>query len=114
MCLETRRSGDRDLCRAIAHAWGELEVTEGWDQKLGWGGADKDGGCSWQSFIEPLPSFCSPSALAATPVHPVPVDGFFDYLDELAGPAFVSPTKRQPEKAGHPKPRDKKEGCKQQ
>nr|XP_020655687.1 coiled-coil domain-containing protein 50-like [Pogona vitticeps] len=51
---------------------------------------------------------------AATPVHPVPVDGFFDYLDELAGPAFVSPTKRQPEKAGHPKPRDKKEGCKQQ
>ncbi|CAM4671003.1 unnamed protein product [Lepidochelys olivacea] len=29
-------------------------------------------------------------------------------------PAFISPTKRQPEKLGHQKSRDKKEGCKQQ
>ncbi|XP_048374451.1 coiled-coil domain-containing protein 50-like isoform X2 [Sphaerodactylus townsendi] len=47
-------------------------------------------------------------------VRPVPVDGLFDYMDETSEPTFVSPTKRQPEKAGRQKSRDKKEGCKQQ
>ncbi|XP_063001120.1 coiled-coil domain-containing protein 50-like [Elgaria multicarinata webbii] len=51
---------------------------------------------------------------AAAPVRPVPVDGFFDYLDEVAESTFVSPTKRQPEKVGRHKSRDRKEGCKQQ
>ncbi|XP_066493575.1 coiled-coil domain-containing protein 50-like [Tiliqua scincoides] len=50
----------------------------------------------------------------AGPAHPVPVDGFFDYLDDASESTFVSPTKRQPEKVGYQKSKDKKEGCKQQ
>ncbi|XP_033012902.1 coiled-coil domain-containing protein 50-like [Lacerta agilis] len=56
---------------------------------------------------------CSRAA-AAPGGRSVPAGGFFDYPDELGEPAFVSPTKRQPEKVGRQKPRDKKEGCKQQ
>ncbi|XP_030042028.1 LOW QUALITY PROTEIN: trichohyalin-like [Microcaecilia unicolor] len=44
----------------------------------------------------------------------VPVEGFYDFLDDGNEPVFVSPTKRQPEKLGQQKSRDKKEGCKQQ
>ncbi|KAJ6666215.1 hypothetical protein lerEdw1_001120 [Lerista edwardsae] len=50
----------------------------------------------------------------AGPAHPVPVDGFFDYLDDVSESTFVSPTKRQPEKVGRQKSKEKKEGCKQQ
>nr|XP_034976421.1 coiled-coil domain-containing protein 50-like isoform X3 [Zootoca vivipara] len=58
-------------------------------------------------------ALCSRAA-AAPGGRSVPVVGFFDYPDELGEPAFVPPTKRQPEKVGRQKPRDKKEGCKQQ
>ncbi|XP_034976420.2 coiled-coil domain-containing protein 50 isoform X2 [Zootoca vivipara] len=58
-------------------------------------------------------ALCSRAA-AAPGGRSVPAGGFFDYPDELGEPAFVSPTKRQPEKVGRQKPRDKKEGCKQQ
>uniref|UniRef100_H3ALW9 Coiled-coil domain containing 50b n=1 Tax=Latimeria chalumnae TaxID=7897 RepID=H3ALW9_LATCH len=43
-----------------------------------------------------------------------PVDGFYDYLDDGSEAAFVLPTKRQTDKSGRQKTRDKKEGCKQQ
>ncbi|XP_075046081.1 uncharacterized protein LOC142106928 [Mixophyes fleayi] len=46
--------------------------------------------------------------------QPVPVDGFYDFMDDGAEPVFIPPTKRQPEKLGRAKPKDKKEGCKQQ
>ncbi|XP_077787564.1 uncharacterized protein LOC114602367 isoform X2 [Podarcis muralis] len=58
-------------------------------------------------------ALCSRAA-AAPGGHSVPAGSFFDYPDELGEPAFVSPTKRQPEKVGRQKPREKKEGCKQQ
>ncbi|XP_043912389.1 trichohyalin-like isoform X2 [Protopterus annectens] len=51
---------------------------------------------------------------AATKSPSVPVDGFFDYMDESTEPVFIPPTKRQTDKAGHQKSREKKEGCKQQ
>ncbi|XP_069803366.1 involucrin-like [Dendropsophus ebraccatus] len=46
--------------------------------------------------------------------QPVPVDGFYDFMDDGTDPIFIPPTKRQPEKLGRSKPKDKKEGCKQQ
>ncbi|KAM7139196.1 uncharacterized protein RBU57_016045 [Macrochelys suwanniensis] len=46
--------------------------------------------------------------------HTLLVDGLFDYIDDTIRPVFISPTKRQPEKLGCQKSRDKKEGCKQQ
>ncbi|XP_053137552.1 uncharacterized protein LOC128338737 isoform X2 [Hemicordylus capensis] len=62
----------------------------------------------------PVDGTAAHSSQAASPGRLVPVDGFFDYLDEAVEAAFVSPTKRQPEKTGRPKSREKKEGCKQQ
>ncbi|KAM4016546.1 uncharacterized protein ACNLHF_002838 isoform 1-T1 [Anomaloglossus baeobatrachus] len=50
----------------------------------------------------------------STQTQPVPVDGFYDFMDDGAEPLFIPPTKRQPEKLGRSKPKDKKEGCKQQ
>ncbi|MEE6483566.1 hypothetical protein FKM82_013596 [Ascaphus truei] len=44
----------------------------------------------------------------------VPVDGFYDFMDDSVEPIFIPPTKRQPEKLGRSKPKDKKESCKQQ
>ncbi|OCT70646.1 MGC84185 protein isoform X1 [Xenopus laevis] len=46
--------------------------------------------------------------------NPIPVDGFYDFMDDGTEPVFIPPTKRQPEKLGRSKPKDKKEGCKQQ
>nr|XP_033778641.1 coiled-coil domain-containing protein 50-like isoform X3 [Geotrypetes seraphini] len=46
--------------------------------------------------------------------YAVPVEGFYDFLDDGNEPVFVSPTKRQPDKIGQQKSRDKKESCKQQ
>lgn len=42
---------------------------------------------------------------------PVPHSGLHDFLEE---PTFIPPTKRQTEKAGRCKPKEKKENCKQQ
>lgn len=55
-----------------------------------------------------------PPSIGVGPAHPVPVDGFFDYLDDVSESTFVSPTKRQPEKVGRQKSKEKKDGCKQQ
>ncbi|CAH2319772.1 Hypothetical predicted protein [Pelobates cultripes] len=44
----------------------------------------------------------------------LPVDGFYELMDDGAEPIFIPPTKRQSEKLGRSKPKDKKEGCKQQ
>ncbi|XP_029434161.1 coiled-coil domain-containing protein 50-like isoform X4 [Rhinatrema bivittatum] len=44
----------------------------------------------------------------------LPVDGFYDFMDEGSETVFVPPTKRQLDKSGQQKSRDKKEGCKQQ
>uniref|UniRef100_A0A8C5WEJ1 Coiled-coil domain-containing protein n=1 Tax=Leptobrachium leishanense TaxID=445787 RepID=A0A8C5WEJ1_9ANUR len=44
----------------------------------------------------------------------LPVDGFYELMDDGAEPVFIPPTKRQSEKLGRSKPKDKKEGCKQQ
>ncbi|XP_060115688.1 coiled-coil domain-containing protein 50-like isoform X2 [Heteronotia binoei] len=63
---------------------------------------------------EPPPDVSTVCSQAVGSVRPVPVDGLFDYMDEISEPTFVSPTKRQPEKMGRQKTRDKKEGCKQQ
>uniref|UniRef100_A0A8D0DW79 Coiled-coil domain-containing protein n=1 Tax=Salvator merianae TaxID=96440 RepID=A0A8D0DW79_SALMN len=54
---------------------------------------------------------CSP---AAAPVHPVLVDSSFDYPSEGAESTLVSPSKQHPGKTGRRKPREKREGCKQQ
>ncbi|XP_015264632.1 PREDICTED: coiled-coil domain-containing protein 50-like isoform X1 [Gekko japonicus] len=63
---------------------------------------------------EPSPDLSAVCSQAVGSIRPVPVDGLFDYMDEISEPTFVSPTKRQPEKMGRQKSRDKKEGCKQQ
>ncbi|KAM9750826.1 coiled-coil domain-containing protein 187 isoform 1-T3 [Menidia menidia] len=42
---------------------------------------------------------------------PVPSSGLHDFLEE---PTFIPPTKRQTEKPGRSKPKEKKENCKQQ
>ncbi|XP_075696867.1 uncharacterized protein LOC142662540 isoform X2 [Rhinoderma darwinii] len=57
---------------------------------------------------------CPQEFPASTQTQPVPVDGFYDFMDDGAEPIFIPPTKRQPEKLGRSKPKDKKEGCKQQ
>ncbi|XP_056398936.1 trichohyalin-like isoform X2 [Hyla sarda] len=57
---------------------------------------------------------CPPEFPVSTQTQPVPVDGFYDFMDDGADPIFIPPTKRQPEKMGRGKPKDKKEGCKQQ
>ncbi|KAM4651618.1 uncharacterized protein O3C94_014021 isoform 1-T1 [Discoglossus pictus] len=53
-------------------------------------------------------------AQTPTQTQAVPVDGFYDFMDDGSEPIFIPPTKRQPEKLGRSKPKDKKEGCKQQ
>ncbi|XP_044134341.1 coiled-coil domain-containing protein 50-like [Bufo gargarizans] len=55
-----------------------------------------------------------PVSTLSTQTQPVPVDGFYDFMDDGTEPIFIPPTKRQPEKLGRSKPKDKKEGCKQQ
>ncbi|KAM7411473.1 hypothetical protein PAMA_021455 [Pampus argenteus] len=42
---------------------------------------------------------------------PMPHSGLHDFPEE---PTFIAPTKRQTDKAGHNKPKEKKENCKQQ
>ncbi|XP_061591491.1 coiled-coil domain-containing protein 187 isoform X2 [Cololabis saira] len=42
---------------------------------------------------------------------PLPHSGLHNFLDE---PTFIPPTKRQTDKSGHTKPKEKKENCKQQ
>lgn len=42
---------------------------------------------------------------------PVPQSGLHDFLEE---PTFIPPTKRQTDKPGRTKPKEKKENCKQQ
>uniref|UniRef100_A0A665VM84 Coiled-coil domain containing 187 n=2 Tax=Echeneis naucrates TaxID=173247 RepID=A0A665VM84_ECHNA len=42
---------------------------------------------------------------------PIPHSGLHDFLEE---PTFIPPTKRQAEKSGRTKPKEKKENCKQQ
>ncbi|CAM5113001.1 unnamed protein product [Natator depressus] len=49
------------------------------------------------------------------PAPKLPSHTLFQLMASLIiRPAFISPTKHQPEKLGHQKSRDKKEGCKQQ
>ncbi|XP_013866393.1 coiled-coil domain-containing protein 187 isoform X2 [Austrofundulus limnaeus] len=43
--------------------------------------------------------------------HPKAQSGLHDFLEETT---FIPPTKRQPDKPGRSKPKEKKEGCKQQ
>ncbi|XP_063799636.1 trichohyalin-like isoform X2 [Pseudophryne corroboree] len=57
---------------------------------------------------------CQQDFPVSAQTQPVPVDGFYDYMDDGAEPIFIPPTKRQAEKLGRSKPKDKKEGCKQQ
>lgn len=57
---------------------------------------------------------CPQEFPVTTPTPPIPVDGFYDFMDDGTEPIFIPPTKRQPEKLGRGKPKDKKEGCKQQ
>uniref|UniRef100_A0A6I8SQ44 Provisional ortholog of coiled-coil domain containing 50 n=1 Tax=Xenopus tropicalis TaxID=8364 RepID=A0A6I8SQ44_XENTR len=58
---------------------------------------------------------CSQEFPLSAQANPVPVDGFYDFMDDGgAEPVFIPPTKRQAEKLGRSKPKDKKEGCKQQ
>ncbi|KAM5140721.1 uncharacterized protein ACMZJ9_014591 isoform 2-T2 [Mantella aurantiaca] len=57
---------------------------------------------------------CSQEFPVSAQTQPVPVDGLYDFLDDGAEPMFIPPTKRQAEKVGRNKPKDKKEGCKQQ
>ncbi|KAM9298988.1 uncharacterized protein PAF06_015980 [Gastrophryne carolinensis] len=57
---------------------------------------------------------CSQESPALPQTQPVPVDGLYDFLEDGAEPVFIPPTKRPAEKAGRNKPKDKKEGCKQQ
>ncbi|KAG8430726.1 hypothetical protein GDO86_020067 [Hymenochirus boettgeri] len=57
---------------------------------------------------------CSQEYPVLAQTQPVPVDGFYDFMDDSTDPVFIPPTKRQPEKLGRSKPKDKKEGCKQQ
>ncbi|KAM4704199.1 uncharacterized protein WCC33_012618 isoform 2-T2 [Rhinophrynus dorsalis] len=57
---------------------------------------------------------CSQEFPVAGQTQAVPVDGFYDFMDDGAEPIFIPPTKRQSEKLGRAKPKDKKEGCKQQ
>ncbi|XP_068098835.1 coiled-coil domain-containing protein 50-like isoform X1 [Hyperolius riggenbachi] len=69
---------------------------------------------------EPQPevfTVCSqsvPEFPVTSQTQPVPVDGLYDFMDDGADPIFIPPTKRQAEKVGRNKPKDKKEGCKQQ
>lgn len=44
----------------------------------------------------------------------VPVDGFYDFMDDGLDQDFASPTKRHSDKWGRQKSREKKENCKQQ
>ncbi|XP_078498989.1 uncharacterized protein LOC144754714 isoform X1 [Lissotriton helveticus] len=44
----------------------------------------------------------------------VPVDGFYDFMDDGLDQDFASPTKRHSDKLGRQKTREKKENCKQQ
>ncbi|XP_072012301.1 coiled-coil domain-containing protein 50-like isoform X2 [Engystomops pustulosus] len=57
---------------------------------------------------------CPPEFPVSTQTQPVPVDGFYDFMEDGTEPIFIPPTKRQSEKLGRSKPKDKKEGCKQQ
>lgn len=59
------------------------------------------------SFILLLPMHSTGICLANRTPHSV----FYDYLPE---PAFIPPTKRQSDKSGRPKAKEKKENCKQQ
>ncbi|KAM3824457.1 uncharacterized protein M6D78_016871 isoform 1-T3 [Vipera latastei] len=51
---------------------------------------------------------------APSPAPLAQMDSPFNYPQGVAAPVFVSPTKRQPDKAGCPKSGNKKEGCRQQ
>ncbi|XP_066546603.1 eukaryotic translation initiation factor 3 subunit A isoform X1 [Amia ocellicauda] len=51
---------------------------------------------------------------ASAHYQPSPAPRFFDYLEDRSEPTFIPPTKRQSDKAGRPKTKDKKESCKQQ
>ncbi|XP_072281654.1 uncharacterized protein [Pyxicephalus adspersus] len=57
---------------------------------------------------------CSQEFPVSAQTQPVPVDGLYDFMDDGTDPIFIPPTKRQAEKVGRNKPKDKKEGCKQQ
>ncbi|XP_073459814.1 uncharacterized protein [Aquarana catesbeiana] len=57
---------------------------------------------------------CSQEFPVSTQTQPVPVDGLYDFMDDGTEPIFIPPTKRPSEKVGRNKPKDKKEGCKQQ
>ncbi|XP_069466504.1 coiled-coil domain-containing protein 50-like isoform X5 [Ambystoma mexicanum] len=57
---------------------------------------------------------CSQECSGPPQTHAVPLDGFYDFMDDPADPPFVSPTKRQSDKLGRQKSRDKRENCKQQ
>ncbi|KAM8927424.1 uncharacterized protein RCH25_007685 isoform 2-T2 [Pelodytes ibericus] len=57
---------------------------------------------------------CSQEFPISGQTQALPVDGFYELMDDGAEPIFIPPTKRQPEKLGRSKPKDKKEGCKQQ
>ncbi|XP_053307351.1 trichohyalin-like [Spea bombifrons] len=57
---------------------------------------------------------CSQEFPVTGQTQAVPVDGLYELMDDGANPLFIPPTKRQPEKLGRTKPKDKKEGCKQQ
>ncbi|XP_074162456.1 coiled-coil domain-containing protein 50-like [Sminthopsis crassicaudata] len=52
-----------------------------------------------------------PAVSSQALAHTVPVEGLFEYNEEIAEAAFISPTKRQ---SGRQKTKDKKEACKQQ
>ncbi|XP_010889038.2 uncharacterized protein ccdc187 isoform X1 [Esox lucius] len=52
-----------------------------------------------------------PGSLSSSQSHPAPHSGLHESMEE---PTFVPPTKRQSEKSGHGKSKEKKENCKHQ